>query len=221
MAAARREPAPKKCYLLPPFDLPRPTPENATAVFTGVLAVSTIALWWSTRKLWRVTRIAAEHIPHVERAYVSGGATGVENSPEHFAVTIDNYGKTPAFIGTIWAKIVPEDELPDTPVYDPPEFGWFGGQMLKPQTSGHPTVVRLWDVVEGSMVEFGIGTFSNNAIRRASSCALGVPAKLSLSQVEMHIGRIAMSAILAQRRATRPPCLGPANATRRPTANAS
>ena len=109
-------------------------PESATAVFTGVLAVSTIALWWSTRKLWRVTRIAAEHIPHVERAYVSGGATGVENSLEHFAVTIDNYGKTPAFIGTIWAKIVPEDELPDTPVYDPPEFGWFGGQMLKPQT---------------------------------------------------------------------------------------
>jgi hypothetical protein len=128
------------------------TPESATAVFTGVLAVSTIALWWSTRKLWRVTRIAAEHIPHVERAYVSGGATGVENSPEHFAVTIDNYGKTPAFIGTIWAKIVPEDELPDTPVYDPPEFGWFGGQMLKPQTSGHPTVVRLWDVVEGRVI---------------------------------------------------------------------
>jgi hypothetical protein len=128
------------------------TPESATAVFTGVLAVSTIALWWSTRKLWRVTRIAAEHIPHVERAYVSGGATGVENSPEHFAVTIDNYGKTPAFIGTIWAKIVPQDELPDTPVYDPPEFGWFGGQMLKPQTSGHPTVVRLWDVVEGRVI---------------------------------------------------------------------
>ena len=70
----------------------------------------------------------------------------------HFAVTIDNYGKTPAFIGTIWAKIVPEDELPDTPVYDPPEFGWFGGQMLKPQTSGHPTVVRLWDVVERRVI---------------------------------------------------------------------
>jgi hypothetical protein len=51
------------------------------------------------------------------------------------------------------------------------------------------------------MVEFGIETFSNNAIRRASSCAFWVPAKLSLSQIEMHIGRIAMSAILAQRRA--------------------
>src|SRR5215469_18787335 len=115
------------------------TPERVTAT---VLAVSTIFLWWSTRRLWRVTRITAEHIPHVERAYVSGGAAGVDKSPEHFAVTVDNYGKTPAFIGTIWANIVPENELPDTPVYDPPEFGWFGGQMLKPDTSGHPVVTR-------------------------------------------------------------------------------
>jgi hypothetical protein len=76
------------------------TPERATAVFTAVLAVATIALWRSTRRLWRVTRIAAEHIPHVERAYVSGGANGVVNLPEHFAVTVDNYGKNPAFIGT-------------------------------------------------------------------------------------------------------------------------
>jgi hypothetical protein len=80
------------------------------------------------------------------------GATGVEGSPEHFAVTVDNYGKTPAFIGTIWANIVPEDELPDTPVYDSPEFGWFGGQMLKPDTSGHPVVTRVWDVIEGRVI---------------------------------------------------------------------
>lgn len=125
------------------------TPERVTAT---VLAVSTIFLWWSTRRLWRVTRITAEHIPHVERAYVSGGAAGVDKSPEHFAVTVDNYGKTPAFIGTIWANIVAENELPDTPVYDPPDFGWFGGQMLKPGTSGHPTVVRLWDTIEGRVI---------------------------------------------------------------------
>jgi len=73
--------------------------------------------------------------------------------PEHFAVTVDNFGKTPAFIGTIWANIVPENELPDTPVYDPPEFGWFGGQMLKPDTSGHFVgVTRVWDVIEGRMI---------------------------------------------------------------------
>jgi hypothetical protein len=60
------------------------TPERVTALFTAVLAVSTIGLWLSTRKLWRVTRIAAEHIPHVGRAYVSGGATGVVDLPKHF-----------------------------------------------------------------------------------------------------------------------------------------
>jgi hypothetical protein len=126
------------------------TPERVTAT---ILAVSTIFLWWSTRRLWQVTRIAADHIPHVERAYVSGGATGVVDLPQHFAVTVDNYGKTPAFIGTIWAKIVPENELPDTPVYDPPEFGWFGGQMLKPDTSGQFSgVTRLWDVIEGRVI---------------------------------------------------------------------
>jgi hypothetical protein len=91
------------------------TPERATAVFTAVLAVSTIALWRSTRRLWRVTRIAAEHIPHVERAYVSGGATGVVNLPEHFAVTVDNYGKTPAFIGTILGKHCPRERIAGYP----------------------------------------------------------------------------------------------------------
>jgi hypothetical protein len=41
------------------------TPERATAT---ILVLSTIGLWWSTRRLWQVTRIEAEHIPRVERA---------------------------------------------------------------------------------------------------------------------------------------------------------
>src|SRR6516162_7956282 len=69
------------------------TPERATAVFTGVLAFSTIGLWWSTRRLWRVTRIAAEHIPHVERAYVSGGARWTGPALNQLQVCINNYGK--------------------------------------------------------------------------------------------------------------------------------
>ena len=35
-----------------------------------------------------------------------------QTAPPHLAVTVDNYGKTPAFIGTIRANIVPENELP-------------------------------------------------------------------------------------------------------------
>src|SRR5262249_24504233 len=69
--------------------------DDYIALFTLVLSLGTLALWWSTRRLWNVTRIEAEHIPRVERAYVSGGATGVEGSPQHFAVTVDNYGKNP------------------------------------------------------------------------------------------------------------------------------
>jgi hypothetical protein len=82
---------------------------GVTALSTAVLALSTIGLWLSTRRLWRVTGIAAQHIPRVERAYVSGGAAGVVDAPHDFGVTINNYGKTPAFIGTIWANIVPEE----------------------------------------------------------------------------------------------------------------
>src|SRR5262249_29744408 len=134
---------------------------------------------------------------------ISGGATGVVDPPQYFAVTVDNYGKTPAFIGTIWAKIVPENELPDTPVYDPPEFGRFGGQTLKPDTSGHfAGVTRLLDVIEGRVIYGRI--WYRDIFKECHSagfiCAFWVPAKLSLSQIEMYIGRIAMSAILAQRR---------------------
>jgi hypothetical protein len=92
------------------------TPERATAtftaVFTAVLAISTIGLWRSTRKLWRVIRITAEHIPNVERAYISGGAGfttrtlasgDIQIDTSRLLVTINNYGKTPAFIGTVAA----------------------------------------------------------------------------------------------------------------------
>jgi hypothetical protein len=126
------------------------TPERATATFTAVLAISTICLWWSTRKLWRVTRVAAEHIPHVERAYVSGGAVGVSNLPRHFLVTINNYGKTPAFIGTVSATICLEKDLPSVPVY---ERGWFGSHVLKPDTPAYNSgVTRLWDGTGGSVI---------------------------------------------------------------------
>jgi len=66
----------------------------------------------------------------------------VEFQPSIDLPQLRQHGKAPAFIGAIWANIVPENELPDTPVYDPPEFDWFGGQMLKPDTSGHPVVTR-------------------------------------------------------------------------------
>ena len=48
---------------------------NAT-VFTLLLVISTTALWGSTRDAAYAAKIAAEHIPNVERAYLSGGGAG-------------------------------------------------------------------------------------------------------------------------------------------------
>jgi hypothetical protein len=148
--AQKRETSQKEQELAIQRDIARFNHQLVIATWVlGVIGFGTGVVLYFTL---RATQKAAEHIPRVERAYVSGGAPGIVGSP-HSAVTIDNYGKTPAFIGTIWANIVPENELPDTPVYDPPEFGWFGGQMLKPDTSGHLAgVTRLWDVIEGRVI---------------------------------------------------------------------
>jgi hypothetical protein len=43
------------------------------ALFTIVLAVSTILLWLSTRDAAVAAKTAAEHIPIVERGYIIGG----------------------------------------------------------------------------------------------------------------------------------------------------
>jgi hypothetical protein len=117
------------------------TPERATAVFTGVLAISTIGLWLSTRSLWRVTRIAAEHIPHVERAYVSGGARWSGSGFTHLQVCINNYGKTPAFVGTVIVEMIE----PDRPVPQKPEYaekGEFAGYVLQPNVTVGSSIYR-------------------------------------------------------------------------------
>jgi hypothetical protein len=83
-----------------------------TAAFTVILALSTIALWVSTRDSALAARAAAEHIPRVERAYIYGGF-GPHSGGRRYAtdengndfivasVTMANYGKTPGFIKTI------------------------------------------------------------------------------------------------------------------------
>jgi hypothetical protein len=110
------------------------TPERATAVFTGVLAISTIGLWWSTRKLWRITRIAAEHIPHVERAYVSGGTRWTSPEFTHLQLCVNNYGKTPAFIGTVIIQMIERNaQVPEKPEYA--EKGGFASYVLQPNVT--------------------------------------------------------------------------------------
>jgi hypothetical protein len=107
------------------------TPERAMA---AVLAISTIGLWWSTRRLWRVTRIAAEHIPNVERAYVSGGARWMDVGATQLRITINNYGKTPAFVGTVIMQTIEAGRpVPQKPVYA--GKGEFAGYVVKPDVT--------------------------------------------------------------------------------------
>jgi hypothetical protein len=98
--------------------------EAIAALFTVVLAFSTIGLWSSTRQLWEVTRIAAEHVRVSERAHIYGGLGGqlIDYSsldgPQIFA-NLNNLGKTPAFIVRIAVAVRPYDDLPEEPYYPP------------------------------------------------------------------------------------------------------
>jgi hypothetical protein len=95
--------------------------EAVTAAFTVVLSISTGLLWWSTNKLWNVTRVAADHIPRVERAYVHGGP-GVAGMVKSAAVptllvtiTVNNYGKTPAFVNYVCWDVYAIGATPTAP----------------------------------------------------------------------------------------------------------
>jgi hypothetical protein len=94
--------------------------ERLIALFTIVLAISTIALWRSTKHLWEATRIAAEHIPTTERAYIFGGPGILENDSEgqfFVGVTMANYGKTPGFLKKVSWGLCPEKQWPKS-TYD-------------------------------------------------------------------------------------------------------
>jgi hypothetical protein len=116
-------------------------PHRTTATFTVVLGFSTVFLWLSTRKLWRITRIAAEHIPHVERAYVSGGTPWTDDSLTELRLTINNYGKTPAFVGTVIIGMIEAGTpVPKKPVYA--GKGEFAGAVVKPDVTLRFSITR-------------------------------------------------------------------------------
>jgi hypothetical protein len=92
-------------------------PDAYIALFTAILAVSTIALWWSTRRLWAVTKIAADHIPIVERAYVFvTPVPSIENDRTIIHLKIENFGQTPAIITEGYGASSPDDRV-GPPVY--------------------------------------------------------------------------------------------------------
>jgi hypothetical protein len=82
---------------------------DATAALAGIAVLQLFVFGWQGKQLKRTV----EHLVISERAHVSGGANHGKASDgrEFLVVTINNYGKTPAFIGNVAATICKKEEL--------------------------------------------------------------------------------------------------------------
>jgi hypothetical protein len=101
-----------------------------TALFTVALAGSTILLWLVTNKAAEAAKVAAEHIPAVERAFVKmspcspGLVLHDQDSTVHLRVSVKNYGRTPATVTDTMVKNMTlyRTEL----VPEIPDYSWDG-----------------------------------------------------------------------------------------------
>jgi hypothetical protein len=133
---------------------------DVTGVFTLFLVVvGSLQIWVFLRQLRLIrdslvpaqqaaeaAREAAEHIPIVERAYIYGGANYqgpiIDNRTqiESLLLKINNYGKTPAFIGTVAVTICSEGDLVRPITWQVQQWkGW----VLGAPTPDMPTDVSL------------------------------------------------------------------------------
>jgi len=94
--------------------------ERGLVTFTALLALSTLLLWFYTRRVALAARAAAEHVPAVERAYVFGGPTDLFLLHDQATVRLamQNYGKTPAVIREWLVEFMAEEPKGKEPVYD-------------------------------------------------------------------------------------------------------
>ena len=94
--------------------------ERTIVSFMALLALSTLLLWFNTRRAVTAARIAAEHIPAVERAYVFGGPTELFLLHDQATVRLamQNYGKTPAVIKEWLVEFVAQEPRGKSPSYE-------------------------------------------------------------------------------------------------------
>jgi hypothetical protein len=101
--------------------------------------------------MWRTIK----HSRETERAHVSGGANHAKLASDGssvLVVTINNLGKTQAFIGTVAATICKQEQLAAFPGWTIQEwkgytFGQIAGQqtdVLLPYEAGKIIVGRIW-----------------------------------------------------------------------------
>jgi hypothetical protein len=108
--------------------------DELVAVFTIVLALSTIYLWFATGDLVRgAERTAKRQL----RAYVGVdevSITGVERDKKPMIyVRIKNYGQTPAYSVKYWADIVIAKKLPVESAFE--DRKWSGESVLDPSST--------------------------------------------------------------------------------------
>jgi hypothetical protein len=94
--------------------------ERAIVTFIALLALSTSLQWIYTRRAANASRVAAEHLPAVERAYVFGGPTDLFLLHDQASVRLamQNYGKTPAVIREWLVEFVAQEPRGAKPGYD-------------------------------------------------------------------------------------------------------
>ena len=94
--------------------------DRGLAALTALLGLSTLLLWIYTRRVANAARIAAAHIPAVERAYVFGGPTDLFLLHDQATVRLamQNYGKTPAVIREWLVEFMAQEPRGRKPGYD-------------------------------------------------------------------------------------------------------
>jgi hypothetical protein len=96
------------------------TVERGILTLIALLALSTVLLWFYTRRIANAARITAEHVPAVERAYVFGGPTDLFLLHDQASVRLamQNFGKTPAVIRGWLVEFVAQEPRGRKPAYD-------------------------------------------------------------------------------------------------------
>jgi hypothetical protein len=89
-------------------------------ILLALLALSTVMLWFYTRRVANAAKIAAEHVPAVERAYVFGGPTDLFLLHDQASVRLamQNYGRTPAVIRGWLVEFVAQEPRGKKPAYE-------------------------------------------------------------------------------------------------------
>jgi hypothetical protein len=83
-----------------------------TALFTAVLTVSTIGLWYVTYCIASDANESARTLIDMERPYLAGGGDFEDKTgKELYRLDIENHGKTPAFIVAYGLEFAKLDEL--------------------------------------------------------------------------------------------------------------